>query len=308
MDHDSALYRPGLERSNCCANAPAKLSLSCATFAALMTLPLMTANAEQMTAIVRTPDRKPADKATVVMADTGSIVSVSNGEIVKTDDVIFRRQTDSAGRVDLTHESRPARPIPRRMVRRGMGHDDSWLVVVHPSGFAGQVCVEGGARSHSACALGTDRRNLPGRPKTRVEPLSAAQGNSSAPALDLVDWFSENRRERTIRYRGLMAGHASLSESDDDFEEKERAVPVSSEYITMILIAGQTRHADFGTSGRPVIGQLRHSAGSKENALWSSAIIMINPDIHRPVEGKIDFTGRADRNGNFSINDVPEGR
>src|SRR5580704_15093426 len=158
MDHDSALYRPGLERSNCCANAPAKPSLSYATFAALMTLPLMTANAEQMTAIVRTPDGKPADKATVVMADTGSVVSVSNGEIVKTDDVIFRRQTDNAGRFDLAHERRPARPIRRGMARRGMGQDDSWLVVVHPSGFA-----------RVKCKSNTVPENIPLAPWVRIE-------------------------------------------------------------------------------------------------------------------------------------------
>src|ERR1700677_2098415 len=81
-------------------------TLSCLVVACLA-LPGLSAHAQQRSTIVRTPDGKPADKATVVMADTRSIVSIVNGEIVKTDDVIFRRQADSAGRVDLAYESRP---------------------------------------------------------------------------------------------------------------------------------------------------------------------------------------------------------
>lgn len=104
-----------------------------------------------------------------------------------------------------------------------------------------------------------------------------------------------------------MAGHATLSESADDFREKERTVPVSSAHVSMILIAGQTRHVDFGTTGRPVIGQLRHPADSKENVPWSAALISVTPDVKKFVEGTIAFTGRADRDGNLSINDVPTG-
>jgi len=37
-------------------------------------------------------------------------------------------------------------------------------------------------------------------------------------------------------------------------------------------------------------------------------MIVINPDIRRPVEGSISFVGRVDRDGNFSIHDVPPGR
>jgi hypothetical protein len=107
---------------------------------------------------------------------------------------------------------------------------------------------------------------------------------------------------------GLMAGNATLSESDDDFGEKERPTPVSSAHVSMILIAGQTRHVDFGTTGRPVIGQLRHPADSKENVPWSAALISITPDVKKFVEGTIAFTGRTDRDGNLSINDVPTGR
>lgn len=136
-------------------------SLPCVIVACLA-LPGLSAQAQQRSTIVRTPDGKPADKAIVVMADTRSIVSIFNGEIVKTDDVIFRRQTNSAGRVDLAYESRPPGPVPRRFAPQG---SDSVLVVVHPSGFAQDpVHVEDSPRSHSARDVGTHRRNLPGCP------------------------------------------------------------------------------------------------------------------------------------------------
>jgi hypothetical protein len=292
MDHDSALYRSGLERSNCCANAPAKLSLGYATFAALMTLPLMTANAEQMTAIVRTPHGTPADKATVVMADTPSTLSIANCEIVKTNGVIFRRQTDSAGRVDLTP------------------HDgDSVLVVVHPSGFAKVNCHPNTVPESIGLAPWV---RIEGTCRVARKPVSNRSVQLKG-ALRRPPWVWSNGSARTdangrFVIEGLMAGQAWLSESVEDFGEKERTEPVSSASVFMILIAGQTRHVDFGATGRPVIGQLRRPADSKESAPWSSAIISITPDVTKFVEGTIAFTGRADRDGNFSINDVPTGR
>jgi hypothetical protein len=269
-----------------------RCSLVSLIFAALISLPLTISDAGQ-SAIVRTPHGTPADKATVVMADTHSWVSIDNAKLVSTDKVIFRGETDSAGHVDLTP------------------HDgDFWLVVVHPSGFA-----------RVKCKSNTVPDNIPLSPWVRIEGTCRVARKSVSNhlvrltgALPQPPWIWSNGSAKTdtsgqFVIEGLMAGHAYLSESDDDFQkEKVRTEPVSSTLISMILIAGQTRRVDFGATGRPVIGQLRHPADSKENAPWSSAMIVINPDIHRPVEGTISFMGRVDRDGNFSIHDVPPGR
>jgi len=212
-------------------------------------LPLAPVQAQQITATVKSRDGKPAERATVVMADTRSWVSIDNGEIVKTDQVIFRRQTDSAGRVDLTP------------------HDgDSVLVVVHPSGFAKVYCHPNTVPETIELAPGV---RIEGTCRVARKPVSnhlvQLKGTLRRPPWIWSNGSAKTDANGRFVIERLMAGQAQLSESDDDFGERERTVPVSSAHLHMILIAGQTRHVDFGATGRPVIGQLRHPADSKED-------------------------------------------
>jgi hypothetical protein len=73
----------------------------------------------------------------------------------------------------------------------------------------------------------------------------------------------------------------------------------------MTFVSGKTTRIDLGTSGRPVIGQLRRAANSTVKVPWRR--VQADPPGTTFGGGGLQFLAVPDGDGNFCFDDVPPG-
>jgi hypothetical protein len=71
---------------------------------------------------------------------------------------------------------------------------------------------------------------------------------------------------------------------------------------------GRTTHIDLGTSGRPVIGQLRWPTGSDKHASWRFFLVFAEPGNPKLPDSPMQVVASIEPDGSFSIEDVPIGK
>jgi hypothetical protein len=82
----------------------------------------------------------------------------------------------------------------------------------------------------------------------------------------------------------------------------------SSVSIAVDSPPGQTAHVDLGTTGRPVIGQLRRPPESKPEVELKSAQVYIGQVRQQTSpEAQVFFQATPDHEGNFALEDLPPG-
>ncbi|HXY35532.1 MAG TPA: hypothetical protein VEI07_14975 [Planctomycetaceae bacterium] len=259
-------------------------------------LPVLASDAPQpatLTSRVTDQTGKPVSKATVVVAVGHCQVYLPEGEVTG---VQFRAKvaTDEAGRFAF-----PA--VDGRLL----------LAVMHPTGYALVRCSrqsipESIKLAPWARVVGTYQ--IAGKPQANVslELSDIGSGLANPPWIIWRESATTDANGRFVFERALAG--PTLIGRRLNFTLKEGFTEVASGAKIRTLLSGtggQTTHVEFGFSGRPVIGQLRHAADLKQPKAWSFADIDVEPLV--PLFNKPSFEATADREGNFSIDGVPPG-
>jgi hypothetical protein len=253
--------------------------------------------AKDVEGTVWTTDGVPAAGAKVALGIAGSQIMVMNGDISETQTLCERQKTNAAGRYHFP----PA-------------VNDFCLVITHPYGYA-----------RRKCAPNANPKIIHLIPWARVEGTFRV-GRKPQPnvaiwidqhALDLLGANLPNifiRYETTTVADGrfvferVLPGKGSIGRNLHLTANWRSSEAVSSGMIPATFVPGETTRIDPGSSGRPVIGQLRRAPGSTEKTPWSYALVEADADDPHPLGDAPHFTASVDRDGNFCIDDVPPGR
>lgn len=294
---------------------------------------------KDVTAIVQTPDGKPAVGAKIALGVAGSQISVKNGDLDDGSTYAARRDTDKAGRFLFPPQE-----------------TDFQLVITHPSGYA---YVKAEPNSLPETITLTAWARVEGTFRVGPEPLSNVPITLSS---DLVHSYGpevpsvfthhdvttgKDGRfvfERVFPGRGRIGRRLWLMVKDGATEV------TSSAMIPAEFPAGETTPIDLGGSGRAVIGRLKPPQGVPAPVLWNFALVHVQPGVTPPpppdipanvqgdreklgawraqwlltdegrawmaanaayestLAGSPYFTATVDRDGSFRIDDVPAGQ
>jgi hypothetical protein len=149
-----------------------------------------------------------------------------------------------------------------------------------------------------------------GKPQADV-PIWIGQGLNSeygpkAPHL-FTDYQETTDAQGRFVFDRVIPGQGQIGRSLRLTVKDGSAAMTSSCMVPVKFVAGQTTHLEFGTSGRPVVGKLRRTAGPKPEVPWSFARVEVRPEDPARRESSLHFTATPDREGNFCIDDVPVG-
>jgi len=268
-------------------------TISIVVFASLPGLSADAPPPESLSSLVTNQAGKPVSKATVVVAVGKCQVYLPEGEVTGRQ---FRAKvvTDEAGRFGFHAVNGPL-----------------LLAVMHPTGYALVRCsrqsVPASIKLASwARADGTYR--IAGKPQANVslELSDIGSGLANPPWIIWRESATTDANGRFVFERTLAAPTLIGRKLNFTLNEGFTEVASGAKIRTLLTgTGGQTTHVDFGFSGRPVIGQLRHSADLKHASPWSFADIDVEPLVR--LFNKPEFEATADREGNFSIDGVPPG-
>jgi hypothetical protein len=258
--------------------------------------PPVTIKPRDLTGVVLTAEGTPAAGAKLALAVPGSQVFVLNGEIVKSQTKCEQHETDAAGKFHFA----PA-------------VDNSWLVVTHPSGFARVKCepnepLKTVQLTPWARAEGTYR--VAGKLQPHVS--IAYQWEAAIPfGPTLPQIFFQFRSTTDANGRfvfdRLGPGSGQIGSSIRLLQDNDATVATSSLRVPADFPKGTTTHIDLGTTGRPVIGQLRPRPGKSVGVPWSKAFIILRGNGRLARATNPEFRATVNRDGNFCIDDVPPG-
>jgi Carboxypeptidase regulatory-like domain len=266
-------------------------------------------------ATVLTPDGAPAARAKVAIPAPGEQVMIvrgelqdqgGNGNLVGIMGGLFR-QFRPAGRVALAAVHETDKEGKFRVEAK---NTNCSIVVTHPTGYAE---LSGMPNSNP--------RTLKLKPWARIEGTfqAARKPVAHAQMVDFRNQFFFGQNEPRIisqstqstdargrfAFDRIIPGQHTVSFQTDRADDAETA---SSVTISANCPAGKTTHVEFGTNGRPLIGQLRKPSNAKADLQLSSIQIYINQEGgDRWGQSQLTFNARADRDGNFAIDDVPPG-
>ncbi|HEV8066750.1 MAG TPA: hypothetical protein VGP76_03370 [Planctomycetaceae bacterium] len=237
---------------------------------------------------------KPVARATVVVAVAGSQVVITNGEVRNDGGFHVTAVTDEAGRFVFPTQK-----------------GDMWFAVTHPTGYAEVKCSRQAVPESIKLApwLRVEGTYLVARkPQANVRlRLNRTMMNVGGQKVTWIIWQSLVHTDANGRFvfDRALPGLTSI-ERNLSFNGNQGATEVASgTRIQTRLTAGRTTHIDFGASGRPVIGKLQHAADLKHETAWNFAYVNVTPLVH--LFQAPSFGATVDREGNFSINDVPPG-
>jgi hypothetical protein len=250
---------------------------------------------DRFLATVLTPDGRPAAKAKVAIGLAGSQILIKNGDI---DDQskCARRQTDTAGRFHF--------PLPPA---------NSWLVITHPAGYARLKCspksppdiiqLTRWARVEGTLRVG---RKLLRNEKVHIILDADAWLAPPDPLIFANDVQSTDSNGRFV-FERVIAGEGRIGRLSVSLSNSSRGA-TSSTMLRARFVSGNSTHIDLGTSGRPVIGQLKPASDARPDLPWKFALIVVRVDDRQVSESSPHFTAMPDSDGNFCIDDVPPGK
>ncbi|HET6328545.1 MAG TPA: carboxypeptidase regulatory-like domain-containing protein [Planctomycetaceae bacterium] len=234
------------------------------------------------------PDGSPAAGAKLAMGSVGSRIKFKNGNLDEAQTSCLKRQADSRGR--LTFE---------------MDKPDFWLVITHPSGYA-------------------QSNGVPNSPTLRLTPWARVEGTlrvarklqaNTMLQVECGQYLGQNGPRVFTEYRQATdSGGRFVFERVFPAEGRVgRFIPrpemstemVSAALVPATFVSGKTTVVDLGTSGRPVIGQLRRAANSTVKVPWRHVIV--DPPGTTFGGRSLQFVAVPDGDGNFCIDDVPPG-
>ena len=210
-------------------------------------------NLVDATAVVVTPDGKPAVKAQVALVAIGHTVQICDGQIVEKGTPCAR--TDAAGRFHFAS-----------------AEWQFWLIVVHPSGQAHVQCTPVAAPKNVRLAAwaqveGTYLIARKPKPGVGIDLHSYEFLNIGPHGV----WLIDSNRQMTnangrFGFERVMPGEGSVGKPwqrnlDDPMEMTSACVR------KMHFLSAKTTRVEFGTAGRPVIGRTRASGEQGRNSL-----------------------------------------
>jgi protocatechuate 3,4-dioxygenase beta subunit len=246
---------------------------------------------EEVAAAVLTPEGTPAGGARVAIVggDVGFVIN--HGDIDVKGGRRDVQEADAAGRFRIATKN-----------------DDFWVVVTHPSGYAE---LTGLSNSNPRVIKLAPWARIEGvfqlshRPQPDVEiSLNNAMffGRNQPPIAQdsqTTDLHGRFAFERVMPGKRRITAKRTSGEGDSE--------TTFSKTMMIDCPAGKTSQVDFGSGGRPVIGQLEIPADSKlDLQIRSAQIYMSQRGEGRQVDA-VMFTATPDRKGNFAIDDVPPG-
>lgn len=244
---------------------------------------------EDFVGTVDSPDGAPAAGAKLALGVHGAQIMVTNGHIDENQTYSLREMADPQGRFHFTPQVK-----------------DFWLVVTHPAGFAVLKCQAAHLPKEIrltawARVEGTFRvaRKLQANVPIWINQWSHNVMAGDAPSI-LFNYGQTTAASGRFLFEHVAPGEGLIGRNLQLMAFTGSNAMTSSAMVPIKLKAGTTTHADLGTSGRPVVGQLQTPAESKEEVHWSFALI--------EVDGNgLHFAATADPHGNFCIDDVPAG-
>ncbi len=234
-------------------------------------------------ASVRKPDGSPAIGAKVALGLAGSQISVTNGSF-----------DDSTYASLLTCDKNGHFSFPPQGGRYQ-------LVITHKSGYA---YIEG--------AAGDKRETIRLTPWARVEGTFRVGGKpvGGVPLTLNSDGLGSYGKD----VANIFAHHEAVSGKDGRFQfarvfpgkgwinrrilmtVSDGALDVTSASIRSIeLLSGQRTLVEFGTEGRPVVGQLIPPEGSPPDCVWSFHLISVRTRLEEPGMPPYPGDRNADR-------------
>ena len=128
-----------------------------------------------------------------------------------------------------------------------------------------------------------------------------------------TDVLSADERARASRFvfERVVPGHLTVCKMRGS--RPGQSLQHSSARYEISVQAGKTTKVDLGTSGRPVVGQLRLSSKPEQNADVEGrpapvrVHMFVTPETALHPGDPQSFIATADERGNFCIDDVPVG-
>jgi hypothetical protein len=242
---------------------------------------------------VLTPAGVPAAGAKVALAAPEERIVIREGELQELAGNANVRETDQAGQF-------------RAQTKR----NNSWIIVTHRSGYAE---LAGLPSSYPSIIQLEPWARVAGTMQVARQPEAGAE-------ISLSNWvFMQNSPRIDLQLKQRTDGHGRFA--------FEAVVPgphritsrrmnnagdsqmILNTALTVDCLAGKTTHADFGVGGRPVIGQFRKPANASPDLQLSAVRIHVGQGSGElQLESLLEFGANADRDGNFSIDDVPPGQ
>lgn len=215
---------------------------------------------------------EPAAGAKIAVGVAGAQINIKNGSIDDGSTYATQLNTDEMGRFSI-----PPRDDPFQ------------LVITHPAGFAHFKSAEGRIPDPIlltpwATVEGTFR--VASEPKANVD-LDLYTAGINSYGNDVPNIFTRYqvttgegglfRFERVFPGTGRVARRILLMVGEGAIEV------TSSKSVPVEMIAGQTTKLDFGSDGRPIIGQLIAAPNVREPVIWNFALIRLQADVRAPV-------------------------
>jgi uncharacterized GH25 family protein len=231
----------------------------------------------------------PASRANVAIASAGSYIMLDNGDFSQGQTSGSRQITDEAGHFHF-----------------GPQTDDFWLVAIHPSGYANVKCSSGSVPKFIALipwarVEGTFR--VARKPQSGATVSIDHRGNMfrgpKAPSFYLQYTQTTDAKGRFV-FERVVPGEGTIGRRILIMANTGTTEVTSTSKVAVKFTAGKITRVDLGGAGRPVIGQLQSSGGAKQEVSWNFLLIEVNGNGRH-------FTATVDRDGNFSIDDVPAG-
>jgi hypothetical protein len=263
-----------------------------------VTLDFELEKAEVVTATLLTRELRPAAGAQVAIGVAGSQISIKNGEIDDSSTYCARQDANRVGRFTF-----PAQETDFR------------LVITHPAGYAD---VKATAETRLSTIVLKPWARVEGTFRVGKKPIA------NVPITILAEGLSSYGQDLPSIHT-----HHDVTTAPDGHFVFERVVPGlarigrrlmhsanrgAREAASSCMIAGEfpggaTTQIDLGGAGRAVVGRLRPPADFKGTIPWNFAMIDVQPEVDdddRPAAPYLNAT--ADREGNFRLDDVPEGK
>ena len=228
--------------------------------------------APNITAIILTPDGKPAIKAKVVIGEADSQINIKNGE--------FSSQTHAV-KIDSSAEGRIS--FPAR-------DEEFQLYLLHPTGFAFLKSEEGFIPERVSL---TPWARLEGtfRVGSKIVPfvrLRVTGGTHSFPDFGHHVWVDNSvttDKNGKFVFDRIIPGDGSISRYFVHMVNQGPTEETSSKRVPVKYVAGKTIKLDLGRTGRPVIGKLvlPHSTKNEQLKFWKQASLQMATFAGEPL-------------------------